>query len=145
MISIPKTLEKMEWNTYLEDFNDKRIKTYNIFTHSPFCKDIAKITKVCKSKLSNLANTFPITYRTGKGKVRYKEIMDEYLDKVNFYAKYYFHSKCEYEVIISDWPPSPPEKEFKELKVSVYDQIALNWNRFIDYLMTSLFTKEELV
>lgn len=44
---------------------------------------------------------------------------------------YYFWSKCEWEIILSDFPPS---KKFQEKKVDVYEQVMLNWDIFINYV-----------
>lgn len=44
---------------------------------------------------------------------------------------YYFWSKCEWEIILSDFPPSD---RFKKKKVDVYEQVMLNWDKFINYL-----------
>lgn len=39
---------------------------------------------------------------------------------------YYFWAKCEYEVIVSSWPP----REGSERKIDVYDQLKENWDIF---------------
>ena len=44
---------------------------------------------------------------------------------------YYYRSKCEWEVIVSSWPPSD---RVPERKVDVYDQVMLNWDVFIGYV-----------
>ena len=44
-------------------------------------------------------------------------------------------SKCEYEVVITSWPPMPPERGFKDLKVDIYDQLELNWTAFFKYVL----------
>ena len=46
-------------------------------------------------------------------------------------------SKCEWEVVIQHWPELPD----CGLKADVYEQIAMNWDRFCDYLWEN---KEEL-
>lgn len=43
---------------------------------------------------------------------------------------YYFWSKCEWEIIISGWPP---RDDFNDAKIDVYDQVKLNWDKFVDY------------
>lgn len=41
---------------------------------------------------------------------------------------YHFWSRCEYEVIIREWCGREAER-----KVDIYEQLMLNWDRFIDY------------
>lgn len=44
---------------------------------------------------------------------------------------YWFWSKCEYEIVISPWVGR--NKEEAEVKIDIYDQVMLNFNRFVDY------------
>ena len=44
---------------------------------------------------------------------------------------YYFWSKCEYEIIVTC---NPEWDRFKKEKIDVYDQLQLNWNKFVDYI-----------
>lgn len=39
--------------------------------------------------------------------------------------RYYFSFKCEYEFVLTSWPTGKAEK-----KVSVHDQVLLNWDIF---------------
>lgn len=97
---------KLEWNVYRENFNKKQIEVFNIFHHESFAIDCELASKECMTK-------------------------EEFKKRVKNSLMYYFWSKCEYEIILSDWPPS---KCFNEEKVSVYDQVMINFDRFIDYL-----------
>ena len=45
--------------------------------------------------------------------------------------RYYYWSKCEWEIVLSDWPPS---ETFKKEKVDVYSQVVLNWDIFSEYI-----------
>ena len=36
-------MRDMEWNVYVEDFNGRKIDTYNIFEHYRFMEDIKQI------------------------------------------------------------------------------------------------------
>jgi hypothetical protein len=47
---------------------------------------------------------------------------------------YYFWSKCEYEVIVSSWPP----REGSEIKIDIYDQLKANWNIFRELVFKEL-------
>ncbi len=98
---------KLIWNVYIQDFNNKCIKIYNIFEHYSFKKDLFE------------------TYN------EFKEDKDNFLFRVKRLLQYYYWSKCEWEIILSDWPPS---KKFDDMKISVYDQIENNWHIFSEYI-----------
>ena len=95
------------WNVYVEDFNNKCIKTYNIFDHYMFKQDLVKLYD------------------------KFKEDKINFLYNVDLLLKYYYWSKCEWEIILSDWPSS---KKFNEMKLDVYSQIKNNWHIFSEYI-----------
>ena len=125
----------LEWNVYYEDFNAKTIRPLNVFQHHGFCEDVEEAMK--KS----------LTY-------------EKFSHEIKRSAQYYFWSKSEYEVVITSWPPYiETEEELLRLvnekankfllgqstkylnirpvvgeKIDIYDQLMLNWDRFIDYL-----------
>jgi len=101
----------LEWNVLYDDFNAKKITTYNIFDHGYFLED-------CKFIASKNI-----------------EKREEFAEEIRKLLSYYFWSKCEWEIIVSEWPPS---KRNVEKKISVYDQIMINWDRFIDYLLNNI-------
>ena len=97
----------MEWYVFIDDFNSKSIRKYNIFDHYYFynnCKRLAKQKDITK---------------------------EQFAEKVERDLLYCFWSKCEYETVISSFPP---DTSFKEKKIDVYWQVMLNFDRFIDYL-----------
>ena len=100
-------MKKLQWNVLIGDFNSKEIQTYNIFDHYRFKEDCDDIWK----------------YFEGNRPVFESEI------KKNL--RYYFWSKCEWEVVIQHWPPS---EHFRDKKIDVYDQVMMNWDIFIDYV-----------
>lgn len=107
--------ENLEWDVYVGDFNSRTIKQYNIFRHWSFTWDIERgLREIEKDK----------DLPDGKKKEAFEECVMRNL-------RYYFWSKCEWEVIISHWPPS---ETFRKEKVDVYDQVMLNWDKFIDYV-----------
>lgn len=57
---------------------------------------------------------------------------NDYKDFIIKTSRYKFWSKCEYEIILSDWP-----KNGSELKIDVYNQIMLNIN-----VVTKIFIEE---
>ena len=60
-----------------------------------------------------------------------KEDLNEVLESD---ARYYFWSKCEYEMIIHGWP----EQE-NDHKVDVYQQLKLNWSIFLDFFWEQIY------
>ena len=100
-------MREMYWRVFVENFNGKRIEEYDIFEHHGFAEDVRKA--YCKHR-----NDF-----------------DAFAEKVRGSLFYYFNSKCEWEVIVSAWPPS---ERVPERKVDVYEQVMLNWDVFIEYV-----------
>ena len=56
----------------------------------------------------------------------------DFAEEVKHICMYHFWSKCEWEIVLKEW--GSPTRELKETKIDVYDQLCLNWDRFIDYL-----------
>ena len=97
----------LTWNVYYENFNARRIETHNVFNHYRFWEDCIKNVKKNKDD---------------------REAFEEQLKQD---LQYYYWSKTEWEIILSAWPP---RKEFDEEKIDVFDQIYLNWDKFVDYV-----------
>ena len=97
----------LEWNVYYENFNAREIQETNILSHGNFLTDLKKAHK------------------------KYKDNREAFEKEVKSSLMYWYWSKCEWEIIISDWPPSD---RVPAIKVDVYDQVMLNWNVFMDYL-----------
>lgn len=97
--------DNMEWNVYYDEFNQNKIVPLNIFKHHTFNQDVLKLLK------SDLT----------------KEQFKEELDRKLLYS---FWSKCEYETTIymASWVG-----QSKPIKIDIYSQVKLNWNRFVDY------------
>ena len=100
-------MSDMHWFVYVEDFNGKRIEEYDIFEHHDFAEDVRK------------------AYR------KHRTDFDAFAEKVRGSLFYYYRSKCEWEVIVSAWPPSD---RVPERKVDVYQQVMLNWDIFVRYV-----------
>ena len=99
------------WNVFIDDFNGRCIEQYNIFDHLDFKKDVIKAYQEHKYN-------FP-----------------EFSDTVKRNLMYYFWSKCEWEIILTGWPPNP---NYHDEKIDVYDQVCLNWDIFIAYVWKRL-------
>ena len=132
----------MIWNVYVENRNTKRIEIYNIFEHASFRKDVEEAYATCRTK-------------------------DEFVEQLKRSLMYYFWSKCEWEVIITEWPTHIPIEEVNRLvaevekycehydtyphnigvnlpvaeKIDVYDQVMLNWEVFSNHVWYTLKAK----
>lgn len=97
----------LEWWVYFGDFNAGEIKRYNIFAHSGFWQDLVKCAR------------------------ERNDDFDGFSAFVYYRLQYYFWAKCEYEVIVGHFPGGA---RFKDRKVDIFDQILMNWDRFIEYV-----------
>ena len=109
--------KNLTWNVYVYNFNKRCIETRNILgKESVIIRDILE-----------------------KAKSEYKENVpdyDKFKEEVRNVVMYYYWAKCEWEVIISAWPPN---ENAKEEKVDVYSQVMLNFDQFYRYLYYGLF------
>ena len=99
--------QNLQWNVLYYNCNAQRIEPYNIFKHSSFAGDVKKLLK------EDLT-------------------VEDFASKLKRILMYYFWSKCEHEVIIQAWPPSHSDVE---KKVDIYDQVLLNWDVFVNYVL----------
>lgn len=128
----------LEWNVFRYDINKDKIVTFNIFNHWKFDEDVQKSLKKFKDK-------------------------DEFAEQLRRDLMYYFWSKCEYEVIITSFPPHITMDELDRLnherwshkdkygtdyvrmsinldagaKIDIYEQVMNNWSIFLDYVWNS--------
>ena len=97
----------LSWNCYYQNFNSREIETVDIFRHSAFLDDCIKAAK------------------------KYKDNKEVFVDAVRGSLMYYFWSKCEWEIQLTTWPYRDGD-DMK--KIDVFEQIALNWDQFADYI-----------
>ena len=95
----------MKWNTIVYD--NGKIKYFNIFRNTLFREAIEEI------------------FRTPE------QSREDIEEQVKRKAQWQFWSRCEYEIILSEWPPSPKDNNYK---LDVFEQLEANWERFIDYI-----------
>ena len=105
----------LTWNVYIENPNQRVIETYNIFDHRYFYDDVVK------------------AYNGGDDGLLF---FDDFSEEVRNALRYYFWSKTQWEIVLTGWPEST---NFKNAKVSVYDQIMLNYDVFINYVWDKMF------
>lgn len=108
----PQYFEDHKWNVYVFDCNRRSMKDYNIFRHSGFVKYLCEIYQ--KELLSAV----------------------DFQEEVRRELQYCFWSKCEYEIVLTEWPPHEDVSQDVREKIDVYDQITLNFDRFIEWLYT---------
>ncbi len=136
----------ISWKVFNEDINKRKIVEYDVFTHYDFLKGLSKVFKDI-DKLE-------------KAEESQKKIEIEFNERVRRECLYYFWGKCEWEVVLTSWPPYITVEEIDRLnkeiedhvknwgsparvvspnldidmKVDVYDQLQLNWNIFLQYV-----------
>lgn len=94
----------MEWYVYYENFNAKKIVKWNIFNHCKFKEEVEKLLH------RNLSR-------------------EDFSGKLKDCLLYYFWAKSEYEILIS-----PRIGDAKDIKVDIFDQVMINFERFVDYV-----------
>lgn len=118
----------MTWNVYKYDINQREIEVYNVFKHYSFNVDVEKLLKK---------------------KISYEEFYEE----LKSLTMYYFWSKSEHEVVITNFPPYIDREEIDRLvaekdehpyrtyvhlevctKIDIYGQLNLNWEQFARYV-----------
>ena len=128
----------MVWNVYREDFNHGTIVKYNIFDHNGFAQDVKNMLESDVPK-------------------------NEFTEQLNRSLRYWFWGKTEYVAVISSWPTYIDKAELDRLnteyeeynnkrgrypykinvapdvseKVSVYDQVMMNWEQFVEYVWSN--------
>lgn len=101
----------LTWNIYYENFNAKRIESFNIFAHYRFWEDCIENKKKNKNDKDNFV----------------KQLRQDLM--------YYYWGKSEWEIVLTSWPE---RKDFKEKKIDVFEQIDINWDRFVDYIWNNI-------
>lgn len=94
----------MEWNVYYHDSNAKKIIQWNIFKHGSFRKEVYDLLKSDLNK-------------------------EDFIERLRKSLMYYFWSKSEYQVLILPWVG-----EADDIKIDIYDQVMMNWDKFSEYV-----------
>ena len=103
----------LEWNVYYESWNDRKIKSFNIFNHGRFLEDLKKAAKKV-----HIREDIPIEKQM-------------FLDQMRRDLQYYFWSKCEWELVLASWVG---REGTEDIKIDVFDQVMLNWPVFSEYV-----------
>lgn len=106
---------KLVWNVIYYDINKNIITYKNIFS-SNFCDELHK-------------------YLVKLKKYTYNDIKT-YVDR---WFAYYYMSRCEYEVIITNFSDTPRTSR----KIDIYYQIQLNLDRICEYIIKEMHIEYE--
>ena len=98
----------LSWLVWYYNFNAQKIEQYDVFRHGGFLREC----------------------RDAAGK--YGEDRAAFEEEIRRSLLYYYWSKCEWEIILSGWPPSRDGQEAR--KVDVYSQVMINRELFMDYV-----------
>lgn len=107
----------IEWNVYYYNSNSRKIEIHNVFNHWRFIEYSAKHIK------------------------KYKDDLKALEEQIRRELMYYYWSKYEWEVLISPFS----EHKDGEIKVDVYEQVMMNWNRFLGILWLIKTTSLSLI
>ena len=102
--------KNLEWNVWFYDINAKEIKSYNIFKNIGLMNSLYKLKRQLKD-----------------------HNQEWFLEEARKQIMYYYWARSEYEIIIKPWVSEKPE-----VKVDIYDQVYLNWDRISEYIWNNL-------
>lgn len=120
--------KKLVWNVYIEDFNARKIKTFNVLGSSKILDKLEKLRKEYKKGLNLISSDQDYVFKDWRKNIEFNKTT---LRKTSFGAKfrdevlaeqlkrelmYYFWSKSEWEIIITSWPPHITAEQIKEFK-----------------------------
>lgn len=143
----------LTWNVYVEDINRHEIVPYNVFDHGSFYRDVYKLVKAYRKNTKEALKPSEA-----------KKFLNEFKNNVRGELMYYFWSKCEWEIVTASWPVDITLDELTNLnrqlekdrmqysrdpkvlyvnprvgeKIDVYDQVMLNFDAFIEYILGRL-------
>ena len=102
-------MKELVYNVYHYNVNKDTIEPFNIFQSTDLSFcALKRLRKACVDK-----RTFLVSLKAQ--------------------LRYIYSGRCEHEVVISGWPSGNTTN-----KVSVYDQIMLNWSLISDYVWREL-------
>lgn len=99
------------FNTIIYNFNGRSFESYDVMPYFIRCYEDVK-----KNKYENLPKTF-----------------EEFKEFVKSKSMYMYWARCEYEVILSDWPSSGKAK-----KIDIHWQLMMNHDLVTRILMENV-------
>ena len=122
--------KKLVWNVYVEDFNARKIKTFNVLSFSMILDKLEKLRKEYKKGLKLISSGQDYVFKHWRKNVEFNEktlrktsfdikFRDEVLaEQLKSDLMYYFWSKSECEIILTSWPPDLTSAQVEELRNS---------------------------
>ena len=114
-----KMKNNLVWNVYNQNFNAREIEVINLFDKF----DIDDFIKLFKKRYKN----------------KEQQTFENFKSELKNQLMYRFWSRCEWEVIITAWPPD----DKVSIKVDVYGQIMNNFDVFCDYVWKNTMEKSK--
>lgn len=108
-----KFIDTLEWNVFVEINNE--IKTMNIF---------------------KLSTRFTEGFERALKSYKKHKDFDLFVKDVNIALMCAYWAKSEYEVVINHWIGRAEGR-----KVDIYEQVKINWDRFVEYLKSKIKDK----
>ena len=99
----------MKWDVLIYDGG--LIRPYNIFDNTRFTDAVTAVLHDPEAQSLD------------------REKLSEIIEST---LRWQFWSRCEYECIVSSWPPVEYDPQ---VKLDVFTQVKINWDRFMDYIM----------
>jgi hypothetical protein len=137
---------KPEFNVLFYDFNKNKIQFVNWFgigQWSAIKKELSKTIKKLRG-FDEIQPELREFFKRELWNIEFKRCknMDELIEytiekQLDRLCMYYFWAKCEYEVIVSAWPPN--DRSYR--KIDVYTQLKENWDIFKDIVFKELKLK----
>lgn len=112
-------MTNLVWNVYKENVNRNCIEIYNVFDHVGFRSEMESVIEEFSKKVDDIESDISEAVSTAREKVR-------------MCLFYYFYGKTEYEIMLT--AQIVPER-FPGLKISIYDQVELNFDSFFEYII----------
>ena len=109
----------MTWNVRLYDPNVEDVRAYNVFNNAPFAEAVRELFATPEQPYDKLT------------------------ERVRQLAQWQFWARCEYECVVSAWPPDSRDVVVGR-KIDVYQQLCWNWERFAEYVYDCYCTGEYL-
>ena len=148
---------KPKFNVLFDDFNKNTIEFQNWFDFGQWSvikKELSKTIKQLRKYEKLYAHKIgfdeiqPELRKFFREKLTWSiefkrcKSMDELIEyavekQLDRQCMYYFWSKCEYEVIVSAWPP----RDGSDRKIDIYTQLKENWDIFKDIVFRELKLK----
>ena len=134
----------MNWNVYNYDINRKKIEVVNIFEHRTFTEYVKKAAKKCETK-DEFAEQLKRELRYYFWSKSQYELIIEVTEDNHIFLNPWVGCRNPEEVRIDvtddtdfDWRSFAEEHinrqmYYNKAKIDVYDQVIMNWGKFVEF------------